>query len=176
MKSNTKEPEEEVQPNGDDFEKEQSDELINENLEQEQLSNAEVDNEKLDNEQLEDEKQSPESPPNKKPIMNPNKGLGNLAENIAKEATKIAERMITKNERVAREFSGVGVRVQEETNNTEEAEEEVNNANYVYVDECPNGSEGSPNHKNKKKMLFGAKAIIPMNNTELMEKLKQRRN
>lgn len=101
-----------------------------------------------------------------------------LAECIAKEAKLKASKFISKNVRVPEEFDGIGQNAEDQTGacndmieNNESFHEEVENN-----EESGENSSPLTPEEIKKKIMWGAKPVMPMGDEELMKKLKEKYN
>ncbi|CRG99147.1 conserved Plasmodium protein, unknown function [Plasmodium relictum] len=109
------------------------------------------------------------------PLTNIKESANLFAEHIAKEAKIKATEIISKNDRVQQEYSGIGLN----TNQQNSYENCIHiNKDYDYLNNSEDNNENeeilTENHP-KKKILIGAKAVIPTGDKELLEKLKQRK-
>ncbi|ANQ07141.1 Uncharacterized protein PCOAH_00014180 [Plasmodium coatneyi] len=93
-----------------------------------------------------------------------NKPMNGFAANIAMEALAKASKFISKNERVQKEYSGVGLNDEEDKDSREHLDVNGHNAH-------AGGAKVGPN----KNFLHGAHPILPGIDKELQEKLKNRR-
>ncbi|CXI10152.1 conserved Plasmodium protein, unknown function [Plasmodium berghei] len=98
--------------------------------------------------------------------------------NLVMEAMKKASKFIADNERIQKEYSGVGLNNNEpasEKNNNEPASEKNNNLNYKTTVNEDKHTLSLNTIPLQKKFLLGAKAVLPGDNQELLEKLKNRK-
>ncbi|KJP86656.1 hypothetical protein AK88_03663 [Plasmodium fragile] len=93
------------------------------------------------------------------------KSVNGFAANIAMEALAKASTFISKNERVQKEYSGVGL------NNEEDNEKSQEGLDVNGHTSRPSGAQIGPNRN----FLHGAHSIMPGTDKELQEKLKSRR-
>lgn len=108
-----------------------------------------------------------------KPQMTP----ASLAECIAKEAKLKASKFISKNVRVPEEFDGVGINVEDHVagcNDFNESHESLHEE--VEEDEGNKNAVPLTPEEIKKKIMWGAKPVMPMGDEELMKKLKEKYN
>lgn len=89
--------------------------------------------------------------------------------NLAMEAMKKASKIIADKERIYKEYSGVGL------SNMEPVSEQNNHLNYDTTDNVDENPPSLNTIPLQKKFLLGAKAVLPGNNQELLEKLKARK-
>ncbi|SBT32903.1 conserved Plasmodium protein, unknown function [Plasmodium ovale wallikeri] len=92
-----------------------------------------------------------------------------FAGHIALEAVAKASRFISKNERIQKEYSGVGLN--NEKSFDEGDNKHMDSQGVHFIDGVENVTELQP----KKKFLLGAKPILPGIDKELLEKLKSRK-
>ncbi|CRG97299.1 conserved Plasmodium protein, unknown function [Plasmodium gallinaceum] len=107
-------------------------------------------------------------------IANLKENANIFAEHIAKQAKMKASEFISKNDRVQQEFSGIGMNTNQQNsmeNNYINIKDE-----YVIINDSEDENQENLNEKQrKKKILIGAKPVMPTGDKELLEKLKQRR-
>ncbi|SBS81573.1 conserved Plasmodium protein, unknown function [Plasmodium ovale curtisi] len=92
-----------------------------------------------------------------------------FAGHIALEAVAKASKFISKNERIQKEYSGVGLN--NEKSFDEGDNKHMDSQGVHFIDKVENVTEIQP----KKKFLLGAKPVLPGIDKELLEKLKSRK-
>lgn len=111
-------------------------------------------------------------------LVKPQKTPASLAECIAKEAKLKASKIISKNERVPEEFDGIGKNVEDQIEDCNALNENTESRHERNQNE-ENGSENAAPltpEEIKKKIMWGAKPVMPMGDEELMKKLKEKYN
>ncbi|SCM03046.1 conserved Plasmodium protein, unknown function [Plasmodium chabaudi adami] len=102
-------------------------------------------------------------------IMKLKKYSSGFSGDIAMEAVKKASKIIAEKERIQKVYSGMGL------NNPNQAAEQNNHLDYDATDNVEYNTPSFNTTPSQKKFLLGAKAVLPGNNQELLEKLKSRK-
>ncbi|ETB58913.1 hypothetical protein YYC_03668 [Plasmodium yoelii 17X] len=128
-------------------------------------------NEHDENEENKENDENDESTPTGKKhiILKLKKYNSGFSGNLAMEAMKKASKIIADKERIYKEYSGVGL------SNMEPVSEQNNHLNYDTTDNVDENPPSLNTIPLQKKFLLGAKAVLPGNNQELLEKLKARK-
>ncbi|CAD2087059.1 conserved Plasmodium protein, unknown function [Plasmodium vinckei brucechwatti] len=102
-------------------------------------------------------------------IMKLKKYNSGFSGNIAMEAVRKASKIIADKERIQKVYSGIGLK------NPKQASEQNNHMSYDATVNIDNDTPSLNTIPSQKKFLLGAKAVLPGNNQELLEKLKSRK-
>lgn len=111
-------------------------------------------------------------------LIKPQITPASLAECIAKEAKLKASTFISKNVRVAEEFDGIGQNTEDQTGECNDINENNEPSHEEVENNQESGERSSPltPEEIKKKIMWGAKPVMPMGDEELMKKLKEKYN